>query len=76
MTPNNVIANLNREVRYIGNDRPELKNKSFTFAGATIRRKTDSHGNQGPPFYQAELIEHVSRTIYITNLKDIETIEE
>ena len=76
MKPNNVIANLNRQVRYTGHDRPELKGKSFKFTGATIRRSENRRGIQGAPFYQAELQESASRALVIVNLNDIEVLEE
>lgn len=76
MKPNNVIANLNRRVRYIGTERPELKGKDFKFTGATIRRRESQHGEQGPPFYQAELVEPGGRALVIVNLNSIEPIEE
>lgn len=76
MKPNNVIANLNRQVRYTGHDRPELKGKSFKFTGATIRRNESHRGVQGVPYYQAELQEALSRALVIVNLNDIEVLEE
>ena len=76
MKPNNVIANLNRQVRYTGRDHPELKGKTFKFTGATIRRREDRRGAQGATFYQAELQEAESRALVITNLNDIELFEE
>lgn len=76
MKPNNVIANLNRQVRCTGHDRPELKGKTFKFTGATIRRREDRRGAQGATFYQAELQEAESRSIVIANLNDIEIFEE
>lgn len=76
MKPNNVIANLNQQVRYIGHDRPELKGKTFKFIGATIRRIENRRGVQGAPFYQAELQEAPSRALIIVNLNDIEKFEE
>ena len=76
MKPNNVIANLNRQVRYTGHDRPELKGKSFKFTGATIRRSENHRGVQGAPFYQAELQEALSCALVIVNLNDIEVLEE
>ena len=76
MKPNNVIVNLNRQVRYTGHDRPELKGKTFKFTGATIRRREDRRGAQGATFYQAELQEALSRALVIVNLNDIEVLEE
>ena len=76
MKPNNVIANLNRSVKYTGNGHPELKDKAFVFAGATIRRKVDQYGNPKAPFYQAEIHDQRTRTLYIVALEDIELIEE
>ena len=74
MKPNNVIANLNKMVEYRGHAHPELRGKPFVFSGATIR--TDQHGNQGKPFYQAEIQSKSTRALYIVSLEDIEVFEE
>lgn len=76
MTPNNVKANLYREVQYIGNEHPELKNKLFTFIKASITREIDAHGNLGKFYYQADISEHGNRVLYTVNLKDIKLPEE
>lgn len=76
MKPNNVIANLNKMVEYRGHAHPELRGKPFVFSGATIRRKTDQHGNQGKPFYQAEIQSKSTRALYVVSLEDIEVFEE
>lgn len=76
MKPNNVIANLNKLVEYQGSAYPELRGKPFVFSGATIRRKTNQHGKQGKPFYQAEIQSKSTRALYIVNLEDIEVLEE
>lgn len=76
MKPNNVIANLNRSVKYTGSGHPELKDKAFVFAGATIRRKVDQYGKSKAPFYQAEIHDRRTRALYIVALEDIEIIEE
>lgn len=77
MKPNNVIANLNHKVKYIGTRTDISPDKAFIFLGATIRKtKKQRPYDKEQVFYQAELqSEDTTKSLIIVNLDDIERLQ-